>query len=341
MLVDGEMADQQLYGLDTPVAPFGFAEAARRVQPDDVVVFPEANLQRYIEASATWVCRKAVTNQNAFYAIRNRIPGGYRQAGVEFAIANSRFVSDVTASYLGLAPERVFLVPHWIVRGPFVPAEVDGEKRRLAVCYMPRKLPDIVRRVREAVQETEPDVPWVEIDGMPENEVARCFKTNAILFSSQDQEGCPLPALEAMACNCIIAGFRGTANFPHPYATGENGFWAADRSVSEGVAKVLDAIRTVREKSAEFEKARAAGRSTVRAFSHAAVSAALSEMVDVVTQQSYAERQISPAPLDWKSRAGVRRLMLGDSYADWLARTRAKLSRILRGPSGAREERVV
>src|SRR5439155_243529 len=83
-------------------------------------------------------------------------------------------------------------------------------------------------------RKAEPQVPWVEIDNVPEAEVARRFRQHAIFFATQDQEGCPMPALEAMTCNCVVTGYAGTQAFPHPYATPANGLWAPDRSVRQG-----------------------------------------------------------------------------------------------------------
>ena len=275
----GEVDDNAYYGIDVPPAPFPAAEAGRHLRPDDVVLFPEVRLEEALAAARDWRCRKGVNNQNGFYALAERPWPGYRRRGVEFVLVNAPYNAALTRTYLGVPAGRIFLVPHLIVRGPFAPDPPPGP-RRLAVCYMPRKRADHVARIRAAVSRAHPDVPWVEIDKVAESEVARRFGDNALFLSTQQREGCPLPALEAMARGCVVAGYAGTERFPHPYATAANGFWADDGDVTGAVAAVGRALALCRAGGPPLDRVRAAGRDTAAGFTEAAVRRALGPVLD-------------------------------------------------------------
>ena len=255
LLLDSATHDQHLYSVSAPVAPFSFEDACTHLSYEDVVIFPEVCLDHYFEATRTWRCRKAVLIQNGFYALDQRPRCGYRRNGVEFVFAITPTIASLASEFFGMEPERVCEVPIWALRAPFGPASdsVSAPSRRLTVCYMPRKLPGDIVEIRAVVQRTEPDVPWVEIDGLPEQEVADRFRSVAIFLSTQNREGCPLPALEAMSCGCLVAGYAGTHPFPHPYATEENGLWAPDGSIREAIAQVLRGIRLVRRGGEELD----------------------------------------------------------------------------------------
>jgi glycosyltransferase involved in cell wall biosynthesis len=168
---------------------------------------------------------------------------------------------------------------------------------------MPRKLADHVTKVRELVSATEPDVPWVEIDGLPESEVAQRLLGSSIFLSTQDREGCPLPALEAMACGCVVAGYSGTAQFPHPYANAENGFWARDRHIRGAARAVHEAIETLRNGGQRLQRLQEAALSTTRRYDREAVVTALKDLLNHVGRQSYEEREPIIPELGLRSRA--------------------------------------
>lgn len=325
LLLDGSTEDDHLYECSVPRAPFLLSDARHSLRSSDVIVFPEIRLEYYLGLTRAWACRKAVNNQNGFYALEQRPPGGYRQNGVEFALANTPFVGSLTNEVLGIGSEQIFVVPHWVVRGPFVGDDATRLPRRLGICFMPRKLPDLVQSVRTVVSRVEPDVPWEGIHGVPEHVVAQRLRSHSILFSTQDREGCPLPALEAMCCGCLVAGYGGLGPFPHPYANEENGLWAADRSVDQATSQVLRAIRLVRENGPQLLRYLNAGRNTVEAYTKDAVKRALADMVSVVAERAYDQRPVVPRRLDLRSRLHARRILLEHrrhalltSAKDWL-----------------------
>jgi glycosyltransferase involved in cell wall biosynthesis len=311
--------DNVFYSVPVEVAPFAFEDAAAHLAPEEVLILPEVLLERSLVFCRDWKCRIALNNQNGFYALRYRPRSAVAHRTFEFALANAPYVAAICLDFLGVPAERIFAVPHWIVRGPFEFQEVKGP-RDLAVCYMPRKLPQEVRQIRNLVLQSHPDVPWVEIDGLPEAQVAEKFRENAVFFAAQDLEGCPLTALEAMSCGCLIAGYPGTAGFPHPYASPANGFWTADRDVAGGVAAVRAAIATVRAGGPRFEQYLEAGRATARRFTKEAVREALQELLEVVVNRAYDSRKPTIARLGWKGKLQAYRLLYNSDQLGWPGR---------------------
>lgn len=278
-LSPSELDDNMYYGADVAEAPFTFADARSVVRPDDAVILPEYQLAYDLARVRGWPCRVGVNNQNGFYALESRPQFGCRHEGVAFVLANAPYNAAVSNIYLGMSADRIFLVPHLVVRGPFTPPPAAGG-RRLAVCFMPRKRADHIARIRELVGRAEPDVPWVELNNLPEPEVAARFRANAVFLSTQQREGCPLPSLEAMACGTVVAGYPGTERFPHPYATPGNGFWTADGDIPGAVTAVRRAITLCRAGGPPLDRLTADGRRTAERYSEPAVRAALRPFLD-------------------------------------------------------------
>jgi hypothetical protein len=322
----GAFDDNTFYGVDVPVADFPFEEGGSHLRPDDVLLLPEVCLERSLSVCRDWMCRLAVNNQNGFYGLRYGPPAPTCRRSFEFVIANAPYVASLCKDFLGIAPQRIFHVPHWVVRPPFE-IEERQSTREAAVCYMPRKLPDVVSAVRQKVQQTHPDVRWVEIDGVPEPEVARRYRQNSIFFAAQDLEGCPLTALEAMTCGCLIAGFPGTARFVHPYATPANGLWAADRDVDQAAAAVGKAIDIVRAGGEKYKSYLAAGRETVRRFTKQAVLSALAELVEHVRDRNYLARTNMVAGLGWRGQLCAYRLLYDYDRLGWMGKAVSTLAR--------------
>jgi len=261
-----ETDDTHYYGLQTPLASFDFASCSNELRPDDVLIFPEHHLDRYLAATADVTVRKGVYNRNGFGALASR-PNRKSMRQLEFAFANSPYTASISRFLYRLPRDRVFQIHNWIVRPPF--GRDPDTTRELAIAYMPRKIPETVRKVREEVQRREPDVKWVEISEMGERDVAESFRRCAIFFSSQNREGFGNPALEAMACGCLVAGYAGTFPFPSPYASSANGCWAQERSEAAAVRTVLKAIRTVRENADAYSQYLSAAEKTAEPYSKA------------------------------------------------------------------------
>lgn len=267
--------DSRFYGVDPEPAPFAFSDAGPHLGAEDVVFLPEYRLDEILPVTRSWPCRKAVYAQGGFLALLHRPQGGYARNGVTLMLGVSPYIVALAPRFLGLAHQRAFLVPCAVYRGPFADPAPPFAEKAVAICFMPRKLPDHIRRVRELVSVRYPLVPWVEIDGVGEAEVARRLTANAIFLSTQNNEGCPLPALEAMSRGCIVAGYRGTGLFPHPYASADNGLWARDRSPADAGRQVEQAIVMAQTPGPRLARLLEAASATARRYSEAEALRAL------------------------------------------------------------------
>ena len=279
--------DAKYYDVSVPTFPLPFPQAGSSLTAEDVVVFPEHHLDRYLDETANWPCRFGVFNQNGFGALVTRPSPRVVRRRIEFVMGVSPYTLSLSHYFFGIPWDRLFLVPPWVVRGPF---EWDGEivvPRELGICYMPRKMPDAIERVRGRLMESEPSVPWVPIDGLPESAVASILHRHSIFFSTQNREGFGLPAVEAMACGCLPVGYSGCFPFPPPYATDENGLWARERSVNSAIQRLRQGIEIVREGGPRYSALLACGRTTANAYSKPAIVAAVDAVADAVTRGHY------------------------------------------------------
>ncbi|NQU22046.1 MAG: glycosyltransferase [Candidatus Nealsonbacteria bacterium] len=87
------------------------------------------------------------------------------------------------------------------------------------------------------------DVPWVEISGVSQQQVAEILKNSAIYLSLCRFESVGLTALEALACGCVTAGFTGFG--AREYTTAKNGFWAVEDDCLDCATQLARAAQLV------------------------------------------------------------------------------------------------
>ena len=277
-----DVDDNRFYGLNVPTADFALRDAARCLDPSDVLMLPEIFLERSIGAVSGARCRRAVYAQGGFLALLHRPRRGYARNGIEFMIGVSPYIAALGPRYLGVPAHRSFFVPYPVVRGPFADAVPSFESKTVAVCCMPRKLAEHIERVRGIVAERHPDLSWIAIDGVPESEVAAILGRNALFFSTQNGEGFGLPAIEAMSRGCIAVGYPGTGLFPHPYATRANGLWARDRSIGQAAKQLIAAVDLCRAGGSRLHGIQTAAREALKGFTEERALTALRMVLDAV-----------------------------------------------------------
>ncbi len=307
LLEDPAFDDSSMYNVCVPVANYALADARAYLNEKDVLVLPEFRLDRWLSFCRDWPCRLAVNNQNGFLALDSRVWGLSSRFRVEFLIANSNAVAEISHHYLGIERNRVFLLNHFVVREPFVPElpfTLSGEK---AIAFMPRKCAEDIRKIRATVERIRPDIKWLEIDRVPPVEVARRLRACQVFLSTQDREGCPLPSLEAMSCGCIVAGYPGTPGFPHPYSHSGNGFWARDRDVEDAAKQLLRAFDVIEKKPSVVDATMDAAYLTLQAFTKNAFEASVNELLQAIRTQRYARRNAYRFRLPLRSKLSVYR----------------------------------
>jgi glycosyltransferase involved in cell wall biosynthesis len=300
--------DDIFYNLPVKEAPYNFDEAETHLSAEDILILPEANLGNLLAKAKNYPARIGVNNQNGFYAMYTRPRQAALTSRIEFSMACSPFAAITSHHCYGLDWRNIFNTPYWMVRPPFElrPITLLSE---LSVCYMPRKIAPISHEVMDRVKSYYPSVPWIAIDNIPEDDVAATLRGNKIFFSAQDQEGFGMPALEAMICGCLVAGFGGTRQFPHPYVKEGNGVWAQDLNIDAAVKAVCEAIKLAQENGTQYRQIIANAQATAAQFNREEASRALKEMLDVVSNQSYGRRRVHPTRLGMIGRLQLTRLM--------------------------------
>lgn len=274
--------DDWSFGIKVPISPCDFSDAAMYVQPHDVLIFPETNIQSYLKHVHHYRCLVAVFIQNAFYALDAAPANGYFESGVSFVLVTSTHISELATHSLGMPPNRIVLLPCCVEYPGFFDDSVTRKIRR--VCYMPRKLPEHAEAIRAIVSKQFPDIEWIPIEFASDQKVSAAFRSCSVFLSTQDREGFGLPAIEAMRCGCVVAGYRGTDPFPHPYATEANGFWAKDRSVSEAAQQLSTALIAVSRGGPSLEAMRSAAKATVDRYSEKAFEKNTTSLISFASQ---------------------------------------------------------
>jgi hypothetical protein len=162
--------------------------------------------------------------QNHFYLF-DALPvgGSLRDMGFGEVLSSSTVITQCLHSVFG-------------IEGTYVPCSLDhqlfkpsDEPPRIQVAFMPRRGNLHVRMAMTIIKNRNPDlcvVPWVAIDGFSEQETADILRSSAVYLATGYREGLGLPSLEAMACGCIVVGFK--AGGGKEYATNLNGMWVPD-----------------------------------------------------------------------------------------------------------------
>jgi glycosyltransferase involved in cell wall biosynthesis len=270
--------DDYLYGASLPVWEGPMERVLMSFHKDDFLVLPEGKLDSVLPMSVSTPARIVINNQNGFYALRYFPESRALCNRIDAVIANSPYNCMASRVAYRIPAERLFYVPHWVVRGHFEIAEQTAKLQ--GICYMPRKQPELVNTIKQKVQQLVPEVPWVEIDRVPEPVVAERLRAHSMFFAAQHLEGCPLTALEAMACRCLVAGFPGTEFFTHPYANDTNGYWAMDNDVDSAVRAICRMVRDTQTNPGKCQETIDCGIKTVGKYTKEQVVAKLSRLVD-------------------------------------------------------------
>jgi hypothetical protein len=281
-----EFEDQHIYNVSLPLWPTSLPKALGEFREDDVLILPEGNLDRILPDCVSTRAKIVINNQNGFYALRYFPTNRQTCRRIDAVISNSPYNCTVSRVAYHVPASKVFYVPHWVLRGNFeIPTE-SNDAKQVAICYMPRKLPELVGRVKEGIQSRFPDIPWVEIDRVPETVVAQRLRDHTMFFAAQHLEGCPLTALEAMACGCLVAGFPGTEGFSHPYASASNGYWANDNDAPSAIRAVASMIEDSRDRPAKIKSILENGLRTAQVYSKKRVLMGLERFVEGLSGRS-------------------------------------------------------
>ncbi len=240
------------------------------IQPGDVFVIPEV-YPHAVKALLGTPARRMMFCQNQYTLPFASDPqAGIAEFGVHGVIASSQAVCDFFRDVYGV--KGLPLLPYAIDPARFRCSR--SKKRQIAL--MPRKLPQdasFIESVFKRRHARYADVKWLPIDGLAQQDAARLMGESACFLSLSHKESFGLPPLEAMACDCLVAGFHGDGG--REYMTPENGWWAETgdyKACADGLAAALEAFDTG---GPVLETRRAAMAATVEHYSLARLESAL------------------------------------------------------------------
>lgn len=245
-------------------------EFAKLEEGRDVLVFPE-NHHEMLKRFVPWRNRKVVFCQNPFMVIRG-LGGGrdYAEFGVSGILCAGRYVADYCQRRFPSLPLAI------------VPVCVDHERfgcqgpKRLQIAYTPRKRPFEAAVIRDLCLARHPEfhaLPWIEIDGVSETEVAAILNETAVYLALCRFEATGLTILEAMAAGCVVAGFTGQGG--RQYASARNGFWVEEDDCFACADALAQAIRLATEAGPRYRDVLEAARDATLPFSRQRMTEAL------------------------------------------------------------------
>jgi hypothetical protein len=208
---------------------------------NDFLVFPEIHAAHYVNArrkSSSYrvfsrlfssPAKKVIFNQSGYltlqgYAVDRHDPRTIYNDPDVLAVM---VVSEDSKSYLEYVfpGKRVCCVPNAINSEIF---RCESHKKP-TICFMPRKNPGDAEQIINILKlrGVLDGFEVVPIDGINENDVATILRKSLVFLSFVYAEGFGLPAAEAMACGCIVVGYRGGGGqeffdpaFSYPIETG-------------------------------------------------------------------------------------------------------------------------
>jgi hypothetical protein len=212
----------------------------------DFIIIPEV----WAPALSSWCIENnlpyAIFVQNGYYM--NAKMGKERPEFSELSYAYERAnyilsISEDTSKLLTLTFPKVD--PKKIIRLlPSVASRFQPGEKNKTISFMPRKLPWHAGQVQFFLREYLPEN-WAmaPIDKKNEVETAEILSSSSIFLSFCEQEGCPLPPLEAAFSGNIVVGYTGQgANeyFAKPiFRTIENGdFHGFTKAIVEAIADI-------------------------------------------------------------------------------------------------------
>ena len=212
------------------------------IGPDDILVFPEnhAGMFSQFAAEPNW---KYVLCQSQ-YGVPRGLNGqrSYKQYGVREIICPGISVLDYCHRRFPHIPRAY--IPNYIDTNVFQ----YQKPKQLQIAFVPRKRRVEAHFIYDLFLAEHGDlakVPWVQIDGTTEAQVATALAKSAVFLSLSRFESFGLTTLEALASGCITAGFTGIGG--REYTTSRNGFWVEEDDCLAAVAQLAEAVRLVKQ----------------------------------------------------------------------------------------------
>lgn len=244
-------------------------ETDRRPDPGDILVFPEDDPD-VLAAYASLPNRKVVFCQNPYYAVKG-VPALPRdlQAAYRTFMACGPGVAAWIARYLDY--DVIATVPAFADERLFRPLQ-----KAAVIACMPRKRPlehRVIQHLFERQYAGGLDWRWEIVERRTEAEAARALGSASVFLSLARHEGMSMTIVEAMACECLIAGFTGLG--PREYTSPLNGLWVEEDDCEAAADALLRVVRLAEAGGGPAALMRHAARATAAGWTHAGFVQAL------------------------------------------------------------------
>jgi hypothetical protein len=265
-------------------------EHATPVLDDDIVVMPD-DAQTTMGQAGRRGLRAVVLSQNPYYL------------GATAFEALASYPKETFPTLLAVSPRLAALLQRLFpqARVRLTPAFADerlfrpGAEKAAAIAYAPKKRTIEAAATQSFFRHLHPrhaHLEWTELKGLTEKQTAAAFARSALCLSLSRLESLGITTLEAMACGCICAGFRGIGG--EQYATEENGFWVQDDDCEAAADALAQAADLVAAGGAALARMQEAGFETARRWSHAAFR----ETLEAAWMEIAPDLRLKAGPLD-------------------------------------------
>ena len=250
---------------ETPVE-----DASAPLDPDDILVLPEdapIALQRLADAPN----RKVIFCQNPLGITGlglATLPPETRQAYRTF-MACGVGTAELIARYFDY--DLISVVPAFADERLFRP-----QPKQQVIACTPRKRPAELRAIRYMFERLHPGAAawrWEAMETASEAETAAALGRASVFLSLARMEAVSLTILEAMACECLVAGFTGIG--PREYTTSINGFWVDEDDCDAAARALVRAVILAEQGGGAAVLMRHAARATAAHWTHAGCVEAL------------------------------------------------------------------
>lgn len=170
-----------------------------RLYEDDTLVVPE--IEPHV-GSGLHIGRKILFAQNVTFVKPFLKENSYAGIGYTEVMCVSSFVKDHIIPVAG--PLRIHIVFPALDTQKF---QYDPRIRKVGFLMLPRKGPDIVRKLTEELSRRGQQA--ICVDNVSEDKMANYYKRAQFFVPTGEEEGFALPPLEAMSCGCVVVGFDG------------------------------------------------------------------------------------------------------------------------------------
>ena len=246
-------------------------EVETPLRPDDIMVVP-SDAPNVIRAAARDFRRAVVFEQNQFtfaalaLEALDQFPAERFPTFIAVGAANARTIGRIYPA------ARVEIVPCFADERVFRP----GQEKTHQVALSPRKRISEARIIRALLPRYHPThagLPWAQLEGVSEQQVAQTMAASTLFLSLSRFESVGMTPLEAMACGCVCAGFTGIGG--REFASSENGFWVGEDDCEAAADALAEAADLVLTGGAGLRQMQEAGFETAGRWSYARFLSAL------------------------------------------------------------------